>query len=119
MPRESWENEPDEDDYIGIRYRVVLFEDDKRVITAASLRGVTAARKKMVQTVGDYAVAEAEAAGEKIAHGSHRKIRADILDGGMGLRVHFRDGPVNFIIEEDTCEGDPNTEYTEFDDNNG
>ena len=46
------------------------------------------------------------------AAGDVYKIRTDMLDEG-GLRTHLSGGPVNFVIEEDTCAGDPDIEPPE------
>ena len=44
-----------------------------------------------------------------MAVGDMYKIRTDMLDEG-GLHIHLSGGPVDFVIEEDTCAGDPDIE---------
>ena len=106
MPIKNWECGKDEDDYIGICYRVILFTKDDRRLAAVGLRGLKAARMKMMEIVANYTTARAEALGRKMVVGSRHRVKADIMEDGMSMRVNFREGPVNFLIEEDADDCD-------------
>ncbi|HEY2159590.1 MAG TPA: hypothetical protein VGH33_28460 [Isosphaeraceae bacterium] len=97
-------------DYIGVLYRIVRVDRGRRKVVAIALRGQEQARGRLLRVVGAFVLRQVEAAGGVVAPGDTFEIPADLeadVDAGTHLRIYLPDRPVDFLVEEDTCAGDP------------
>lgn len=99
-------------DYIGVLYRIVRVDYGRRKVVAVALRGQDQARGRLLRVVGAFVLRQVEASGGIVTPGDTFEIPADLdADGtGTSLRIYLPDRPVDFLVEEDTCEGDPDCE---------
>jgi hypothetical protein len=100
------------DDRIGVYYRIIFNSLGHRRVLAIALPSLAAAQRQIGDAAATYAMAYLkEYGGELTRMPGTDQLRfeapAEILEDGRRVRMHLPDHDIEFVIEEDTGDEEP------------